>query len=317
MYICNTIDYPGKGFVEKAYLLTKNTIITNSKTFYMKKFYAFAAAAIATVSMNAQLYVVGAGEGLAWAPETPMVVDAADGAYTFEVKDLTQFKISLAMGSWDDFNAAAYTCTYTADDMGKPVELVQGDGNIGTPWKGDYKVVVAGDCSTITMTTTTPAPSGPTPIYMRGGMNEWLNGATDEVKAAWQFKQVGETNVYILECTIAMGTEFKIADADWDKYNYSMGDTVFDGSDDMWNYNNSDNTVMGEDFTGIVTLTLGDVNTDPVNVKFSSEGAGVGNIAADNAPAEYFNLQGVRVANPENGLYIVRQGGKVSKQLVK
>lgn len=114
-----------------------------------------------------------------------------------------------------------------------------------------------------------------------------------------------------------MGTEFKIADADWDKYNYSLGDTVFDGSDDMWNYNNSNNTVMGEDFTGIVTLTLGDASTDPVNVKFSSEESGVDNIAADNAPAEYFNLQGVRVANPENGLYIVRQGGKVSKQLVK
>ena len=32
-----------------------------------------------------------------------------------------------------------------------------------------------------------------------------------------------------------------------------------------------------------------------------------------NAPVEYFNLQGVRVANPENGLYIRRQGSKVEK----
>ena len=39
--------------------------------------------------------------------------------------------------------------------------------------------------------------------------------------------------------------------------------------------------------------------------------------AADNAPAEYFNLQGVRVANPENGLYIRRQGGKATKVYVK
>ena len=36
-----------------------------------------------------------------------------------------------------------------------------------------------------------------------------------------------------------------------------------------------------------------------------------------NAPKEYFNLQGVRVDNPENGLFIVRQGKKVSKVLVK
>lgn len=33
----------------------------------------------------------------------------------------------------------------------------------------------------------------------------------------------------------------------------------------------------------------------------------------ENAPVEYFNLQGVRVENPANGLYIMRQGDKVVK----
>lgn len=37
----------------------------------------------------------------------------------------------------------------------------------------------------------------------------------------------------------------------------------------------------------------------------------------ENAPVEYFNLQGIRVDNPENGLYIRRQGNNVSKVLVK
>lgn len=42
--------------------------------------------------------------------------------------------------------------------------------------------------------------------------------------------------------------------------------------------------------------------------------SGVQNIASEeNAPVEYYNLQGVRVANPENGLYIKRQGNKVQK----
>jgi len=41
---------------------------------------------------------------------------------------------------------------------------------------------------------------------------------------------------------------------------------------------------------------------------------GVNDITVDNnAPVEYFNLQGVRVANPENGLFIRRQGSKVAK----
>ena len=35
--------------------------------------------------------------------------------------------------------------------------------------------------------------------------------------------------------------------------------------------------------------------------------------AAANAPVEYFNLQGVRVANPESGLYLRRQGNQVTK----
>ncbi len=37
----------------------------------------------------------------------------------------------------------------------------------------------------------------------------------------------------------------------------------------------------------------------------------------ENAPVEYFNLQGIRVDNPENGLYIKRQGNTVTKVLVK
>lgn len=37
----------------------------------------------------------------------------------------------------------------------------------------------------------------------------------------------------------------------------------------------------------------------------------------ENAPVEYFNLQGVRVAEPANGLYIKRQGNKATKVLVK
>lgn len=46
--------------------------------------------------------------------------------------------------------------------------------------------------------------------------------------------------------------------------------------------------------------------------------AGVESIVADeNAPVEYFNLQGVKVENPENGLYIRRQGSKVEKVVIR
>jgi len=55
---------------------------------------------------------------------------------------------------------------------------------------------------------------------------------------------------------------------------------------------------------------------------FWDQNTGVQDISLDNdldAPAEYFNLQGVRV-NPDNlapGLYLVRKGNEVTKQTIK
>ncbi|MCH5245901.1 MAG: hypothetical protein J1E84_05515, partial [Muribaculaceae bacterium] len=51
--------------------------------------------------------------------------------------------------------------------------------------------------------------------------------------------------------------------------------------------------------------------------------SGIENVIIDtpavegNAPVEYYNLQGVRVINPQNGLYIRRQGNNVSKVLIR
>lgn len=47
--------------------------------------------------------------------------------------------------------------------------------------------------------------------------------------------------------------------------------------------------------------------------------AGVENVEIEDskAPVEYFNLQGVRVNNPENGLYIRRQGSKAEKVYIR
>lgn len=58
--------------------------------------------------------------------------------------------------------------------------------------------------------------------------------------------------------------------------------------------------------TSVLTLT----KTVP------SQSKGV-EIEAENAPVEYFNLQGVKVANPENGIFIRRCGSKVSKVILK
>lgn len=70
-----------------------------------------------------------------------------------------------------------------------------------------------------------------------------------------------------------------------------------------------DLTVDFNGYSPVATLAEHDENNVPT---------GVENIdAAETAEVEYFNLSGIRVANPENGIFIRRQGNKVTKVLVK
>ncbi|MCH5225358.1 MAG: hypothetical protein J1D77_05130 [Muribaculaceae bacterium] len=91
--------------------------------------------------------------------------------------------------------------------------------------------------------------------------------------------------------------------------------------------------IDGESFTSEDQLELGakvvvngtilDYNGTPEFTTgskiLSYEAAGIEGIEIDlNAPATYYNLQGVKVANPQQGgLYIIRQGGKSVKAIVR
>ncbi|MDE5791431.1 MAG: hypothetical protein K2H96_09425 [Muribaculaceae bacterium] len=228
----------------------------------MKKFYAFAATALMALAANAQngkpLYATGNGEGLGWTPETPAEFVYANGKYTLEVKQLSQLKISTVSGSWDDFNSGVYGCDY-GDKPGVAVPLQAGYwDNINTPWKADYTVTVAGDLSTITLTTASSKPVGPTPIYLRGLMNNW--GASEE----WEMTPVTEGKIYKFVCSddqsISAGETFKIADEDWAKYN--IGGTAtgiemnLNEEYEVVNGGNPADMLLAEDWNGICWLNL-------------------------------------------------------------
>ena len=56
--------------------------------------------------------------------------------------------------------------------------------------------------------------------------------------------------------------------------------------------------------------------------KVGNGGAQVGidaidNAAGNNAPVEWYTLQGVRVDTPRSGIFIRRQGSSVTKELLK
>lgn len=67
-------------------------------------------------------------------------------------------------------------------------------------------------------------------------------------------------------------------------------------------------------FNYIYKLTLDVVNKTLTVGKTS----GVKDVNVDaNAPAVYYNLQGVQVENPQNGLFIVKRGNKVTKEIIR
>ena len=110
----------------------------------------------------------------------------------------------------------------------------------------------------------------------------------------------------------------------------STVDTPADDSTIVWTDVNGDHcTVSAGETTGTTVFGITARAIDPENADNFAEGTigvtsdgqttGIEAVDADSADAavEYFNLQGVRVAAPAEGLYIRRQGNKVEKVLVK
>ena len=61
---------------------------------------------------------------------------------------------------------------------------------------------------------------------------------------------------------------------------------------------------------------------DQTLMQLQPKGSGVDSIEEEeaidfNAPVEYYNLNGVRVENPDKGIYIIKQGNKVSKAVIR
>lgn len=104
---------------------------------------------------------------------------------------------------------------------------------------------------------------------------------------------------------------------------HQMVETLIADVNKATTYNIPFETVALADESAANTLTIKstDAPVDVYSLKINYEptSTGVNDIIADdaNAPVEYYNLQGVRVANPESGLYIRVQGKKATKVLVK
>ena len=180
----------------------------------MKKFYAFAAAAIAALSMNAaSIYVVGAGQGLSWNLPGLEVAAGTDGNYVLNIDGLTQFKFStVSTTDWTEFDANGYQADGEFTDEvlktgGETIGLIpQSDPNpnIDMPWKGDYTITIKGDFSTITAYTATPKPTEAPAVYLRGSMT----GSDWPALPEWQFTYDANDGLYYLDCSLTTSDSF-------------------------------------------------------------------------------------------------------------
>ena len=132
--------------------------------------------------------------------------------------------------------------------------------------------------------------------------------------------EIGEVEL-IGDGQFSFTTSLATTEGDWSGLGQRYGAAVNSGNDVQIAVGETKTLVKDGDPKCFYTSAPGKykitVSLDDMEVTLDNA-AGVEGVVVDaNAPVEYFNLQGVRVANPENGLYIVRQGNTVNKVYVK
>ncbi len=95
----------------------------------------------------------------------------------------------------------------------------------------------------------------------------------------------------------------------------SLYSAAWDAAGNFFLGNASNEVVQGY----AVPRTEAAVTPAAAKYAFNTENVGINKVAVDNenAPVEYYNLQGVKVANPSNGVFIKVQGKKATKVYIK
>ena len=165
-------------------------------------------------------------------------------------------------------------------------------------------------------------PPAPVDLFLAGTFNEWT-----EADAAYKMANEGDTYTISLESLAAC--EFKIVGTTWTLSYGAEGDPTWEEAQPVDVVVNTPmnawagsgcNFKITEDLTA-VTITF--VKSSDASVASTLTVAGQSGVEAveavvADAPAVYYNLQGMRVAAPEAGqLYIVDRAGKISKEIAR
>ena len=155
----------------------------------------------------------------------------------------------------------------------------------------------------------------PEALYLVGTFNGWVTN-----DAAYKMNREGDTGKYVINgVNIASGEQLKVCTGSWaNNWGSSMeGETLPIGYEFVPSYNGQ-NYMLGED---LVNATIEFVyNIDDIEVAsmtITNGSSGVDGIYSNDSEAKYYNMQGVRVMNPDNGIYIVKRGNQVTKEVIR
>lgn len=268
------------------------------------------------------IYAVGECDELNWSPEQPLEIHKENDSFSVTLSNLSRLKVSTTRsytsGDWDSFNKGAVTCpNITSDQLGQTIPLSTGTEDIVMPAKATYTLTFNGDLTEMVAELISDAEY--TPVYIRGNMNGW--GIPDD----WRMT-TSDGKTYWFDCDsshqIPQGTEWKISEDNWEgDINYSAATTILPSTEaQLWNYHDA-NTTMGTTYSGTIKLILPDtprqkaeVTVYPTIVAHGTTGiADITTYNQSDDAAEYYNLQGIKVKHPSNGIFLKKQGCKITK----
>lgn len=264
-----------------------------------------------------------------WGTTWHMDYNAEAGNYTFVVDQAKAIQVGKAFkfadADWGSVNFGYGAVTLEGKET--TVDLVYNADNItlNTEFVGTITLTVNGANAVAVFTSDIEVkPSYPETMYILGNLQitggEWTS---DKGVAMNPTENEGEFMADEVEFVGAMGTQtayfsFTVSlAADWDNLGTRYGAESKDVPVEIGD--TKPVAITGENHSFAIpagkykiVLSLADMT---VTIDKPSGVEGVAVDAQD--AAEYYNLQGVRVANPENGFYIVRRGNTVTKQYVK
>lgn len=281
---------------------------------------AVAATALSASAQSAQWAVVGAYSDPAWNFDASVKFEAkGDGLYECTVDKLTSgFKIvDVNVSDWSVQYGTSNNQLLTVGEEffmdAKTPEFepqnIEYDNLVSVV--NNAKVVFDENVGSLTITG--DAVASYPELYVVGAMcNNWAEpGADGSVKLENQ-GPIYTATVNFGEASEDAPVGFKIAGLGWSPQFCGCEETI-SAADKSYQLNRG-----GEDLVATISGEQTVIFNIETMVLTIGEDTGVEAVeAAEEVAPVYYNLQGVKVANPENGIYVVVRGSKVSKEVVK